>query len=95
VSQSRGEARVPVRVTPRAGRESIDGVREGALRLRVAASPVDGAANAAVVRLIAGAVGVAPSSVRIVRGSRGRNKIIAIEGVEPAVLTARWPGLGV
>jgi uncharacterized protein (TIGR00251 family) len=95
MSRPRGEARLTVRVTPRAARDAVDGVRDGTLRLRVTAPPVEGAANAAVVRLISAAVGVTPSSVRIVGGDRGRTKVVVIEGVEPATLAARWPGLGV
>ena len=54
------EVRIPIRVTPRAGRDSIDGVRDGALAVRVAAPPADGAANIAVTQLIAGMLGIAP-----------------------------------
>lgn len=89
------EARLHIRVTPRGGRDAIEGIRDGALRVRVAASPVDGAANVAVVRLIAGAVGVPPSAVRIVGSATGRRKVIAIEGLDQAALIALWSDLGV
>ncbi len=88
-------ARLSIRVTPRGGRDEIEGVRDGILHLRVVAAPVDGGANAAVTRLIADALGVAPSTVRIVAGSTNRRKVVAIEGIERAVLRARWPDLGV
>ena len=93
--KDRGEARLPVRVTPRGGRDSIDGVRDGELLVRVAAAPADGAANLAVTRLVAGALGVPPTSVRIAAGASGRRKILAITGLDRAALTARWPDLGV
>ncbi len=89
------EARLRIRVTPRAGGDSIDGVQGGTLRVRVAASPVDGAANGAVVRLIADAVRVPPSTVRIVSGASGRRKVVAIDGLDQAALVALWPDLGV
>ena len=73
--------RVAVVVHPRAGREELswDG-RE--LRLRVTQPPIDGAANAAVLRLVAGWAGVAPSRVRLVAGHRGTHKQVEIEGVD-------------
>lgn len=89
------EVRIPVRATPRGGRDSIDGVRDGRLLVRVAAAPADGAANEAVLRLVAHAVGVPRASVRLVAGATGRNKLVAIEGTDRAVLVARWPDLGV
>jgi uncharacterized protein len=89
------EVRISVRVTPRAGRDSIDGVRDGALVVRVAAPPADGAANVAVSRLLAGILGLAPSRIRVVAGASARRKVIAIEGLPRDVIAARWPGLGV
>jgi uncharacterized protein len=71
---------IDVRVTPRASRNEIAGLRDGVLVVRVTAPPVDDAANRAVVRLLAKRAGVAPGRVRIVRGGRGRLKRIAIEG---------------
>ncbi len=95
MSDADGAARLSVRVTPRGGRDRIDGVSDGALLVRVAASPVDGAANTAVVKLLAAALRVAPSSVRIVSGSSGRMKVVLIEGIGQAALVARWPDLSV
>ena len=89
------EARLHIRVTPRGGRDAIEGVQDRTLRVRVAASPVGGAANVAAVRLIAAAVGVPPSAVRITGGATGRRKVVAIEGLDEAALIARWPDLGV
>jgi uncharacterized protein (TIGR00251 family) len=72
--------RVEVKVTPRASRDEIVGMRDGALAVRVTAAPVDEAANKAVIKLIAKRAGVPPSRVRIVRGSRARRKLLEIEG---------------
>jgi hypothetical protein len=70
-------------------------VVDGALRVRVAAAPADGAANAALERLIAGSLDIARGRVRLIAGATNRRKLIEIEGFEPADLRARWPGLDV
>jgi uncharacterized protein YggU (UPF0235/DUF167 family) len=59
------------------------------LRLRVTAPPVDGAANAAVARLLAGALGIAPSSIHVVSGLQGRTKIVEIVGLGLAEIRGR------
>lgn len=85
--------RFAVRLTPRGGRDAIGGVGDdGALRVRVAAPPVEGAANEALCRLLAHALGVAPGDVRIVGGAGGRRKLIEAKA-DPARLAATWPGL--
>jgi uncharacterized protein (TIGR00251 family) len=78
-----------VRVTARASRDELAGLRDGVLHVRVSAPPVDGRANQAVTRLIAKAVGVGRTSVTVIKGERSRDKVVAIEGAEPdAVLRA-------
>ena len=68
-----------VRVQPRSSRTAIDGIVEGALKVRLQAPPVDGAANSALLRFLGRKVlGVAPSSLEIVRGAAGRSKTVAI-----------------
>ncbi len=86
---------VTVRLTPRGGRDRIDGwAREASgrayLKVRVAAPPVDGAANAALVRLIARALGRPAGAVRIVAGETARLKQLEIEGVDAADITAAF-----
>ena len=67
--------RITVRVTPRAGRDAVEGFdQSGVLRVRVTAPPADGAANAAVAKLLARALGLAPREVVLARGDRGRVK---------------------
>lgn len=86
--------RFAVRLTPRGGRDAIEGVGEdGALRVRVAPPPVEGAANEALCRLLAHALGVAPGDVRIVSGAGARRKLVEAEA-DPARLAATWPGMG-
>ena len=87
--------RFAVRLTPRGGRDRIDGVADGALLVRVAAPPVDDAANAALVRLLAHELGVAGSDVTIEAGRTARRKVVQVAGLEPGVLADRWPGLAV
>ncbi len=87
--------RFMVRLTPRGGADRVDGVVEGDLRARVSAPAVDGAANQALLRLLAAELGVPRTAVRLVAGAAGRRKLIAIDGLQAAVVVARWPGLAV
>ncbi len=70
-----------VRLTPRAGKNEIVGVQAGALRVRLTAPPVEGAANAALIEFIAERLKVRKSAVSIVSGERSRNKIIRVSGM--------------
>ena len=74
-------ARIKVRLTPRGGRDAIDGWDGDTLRVRVASAPVDGKANDALLRLLAKALGVAPSRLTLVSGARSRTKMIDIDGM--------------
>jgi uncharacterized protein len=75
-----------VRLQPRAGRNEIVGMRDGRLVVRVAAPPVDNRANRALCKLIAKRAGVARGQVSVVRGERSRDKVVRVQGVEPAAL---------
>jgi uncharacterized protein (TIGR00251 family) len=59
----------------------VDGVHGVALRVRVHAPPVEGAANAAVIEVIAAALGLPKRSVRIVSGDSSRSKVVEVKGV--------------
>lgn len=83
-----GIVRFTVRVQPRASRSTIEGVHGDALRVRLSAPPVDGAANEALVELLAKALGVAKRDVRIVGGASSRSKVIEVEGVGSAQVRA-------
>ena len=76
--------RFSVHVQPRASRSEVTGVHNGALRVRVQAPPVDGAANEELVALLAGSLGVPRRSVRVVSGESARLKVVDVEGVTPA-----------
>ena len=85
--------RFSVRLTPRGGADRVDGVADGVLRVRVSAPAVDGAANQALVRLLADELGVPRRDVRLVAGAAGRAKLVAVDGLSVEHLLARWPGL--
>ena len=67
-----------VRVTPRAGRTALAGMRDGVLQVTLAAAPVEGAANAALIDLLSRQLRIPKRSVRIVTGERSRTKTVEI-----------------
>ena len=87
------DVRFAVRLTPRAATDRVDGVVDGVLRARVGAPAVEGAANNALIRLLAEELGVAKRDVRIVAGAASRQKLVVVDGVVAAAVLARWPGL--
>ena len=78
-----------VRVVPRAGRTAIAGLRGEALLVRLAAPPVDGAANEALIAFLAPLLGQPRRGVTIASGHASRNKRVAVQGSLPADLLAR------
>ena len=81
--------RVDLRVTPRASKNAIDGVRDGRLVVKVTAPPVDAAANEAVIALMANTLGVPKRQIALVMGATGRSKTIEVSGLSEADLRAR------
>ena len=84
---------VDVRLTPRSGRDIIDGVEARAdgrvmLKVRVRAAPFEGEANAALCRLLAKSLEIAPRQVSVVAGATARVKRIRIAGSSTALLAA-------
>lgn len=77
-----------LRVQPRARRDSLAGLHDGALKVAVRAPPVDGAANTAVVALLAKRLGVRKADVTIVAGASGRSKRVEVRGVDAAAARA-------
>jgi uncharacterized protein (TIGR00251 family) len=71
-----------IRVVPRAGRSGFAGLREGALLVRLAAAPVDGAANAELIALLAKTLKIPKRDITIVSGERSRSKRVRIDGVD-------------
>src|SRR5476649_1588537 len=85
-------ARFAIRVQPRSSRMGIDGVHGDAVRVRVNAPPVDGAANEAVIAVLAKALGVSKRSLTIVSGATSRSKVVEIAGLTAAELRTRLDG---
>jgi uncharacterized protein (TIGR00251 family) len=80
---------VTVRVIPRSSRAGVAGTRDGALLVRLNAPPVEGAANEELVSLLAAACGVPKRAVTIVSGDRGRQKRVAIAGIDTVTAAQR------
>lgn len=77
-----------VRVVPRASRSEVVGEHGGALRVRIAAPPVDGAANEELIRTLASAFTVPRSAIEIVAGHSSKLKTVRVTGLDPATLTS-------
>jgi hypothetical protein len=88
VTEREGAVRFSVRVQPRSSRTGVEGVHGDALKVRVNAPPVDGAANEAVVEVLAEALGVPRRAVRIVAGDSSRTKVVEVAGVDAAAVHA-------
>lgn len=82
-------ARIVVHVVPRASATVVVGRHGDGLRIRVAAPPVDGAANDELVRFVARRLGLTRRAVAIARGHTGRKKTVVIEGVSSEVALRR------
>ena len=75
-----------VRVAPRASRSEISGEHDGALRVRIAAPPVEGAANRELTKVIARALKVPQSAVEIIAGTNSKSKTVRVQGVDAVTL---------
>ncbi len=85
-----GGLRIRVRLTPRGGRDALEGIEmladgKAVLKARVRAAPEKGLANAALETLVAGALGVPKSAVSVVAGGTSRTKVVEVAG-DPARL---------
>ena len=87
--------RFAVRLTPRSAVERVEDVVDGVLKVKVMAPAVEGAANNALIRLLADELGIARRDIRIVVGATSRQKLVVVEGIEEDAIVARWPGLRV
>ena len=81
-----------VRAAPGAKRSGVAGVHGEALRIKIAAPPVDGKANKELIRYLATVLGVAKRDVELVRGRSGRDKVLRVHGVEPDLARSRLEG---
>jgi len=83
-----GAVRVTVHVQPGASATAVAGPHGDAVKIRVAAPPIDNAANLALVEFLAERLGVPKHRVRVVRGATGRRKIVEIAGVSAEAVDA-------
>ena len=81
--------RFAVHVQPRVARTEVVGEHGDALKVRISAPPVDGAANDALIRCLAAALGVPSSAVQVISGASGRRKVVEVAGVSPVQARAR------
>jgi uncharacterized protein (TIGR00251 family) len=81
--------RFEVYVQPRASKTAVAGMHDGRLKIRLAAPPVDGAANAELVRFVAECLGVPKSEVRLVAGDSSRRKLLEVPGTDAAAVMER------
>lgn len=84
-----------MRVSPGAKRPGLLGVHGDCLRVRVAARPVEGAANRELVRMLAQALGIRAAAVSLLAGDSGREKRIQVAGIDVETARARLSGLSV
>jgi len=80
---------IAVRVVPRAARAGLAGIRENALLVRLNAAPVDGAANAELIEVLADALGVPKRAISISVGERSRRKTVLIRGLSADEVASR------
>ncbi len=81
--------RIPLRVTPKASKNQLIGWRNARLAVKVTAAPVEGAANEAVIKLLARALKLRASDMSIASGHNSRDKVITVEGCDMTQLRER------
>ena len=89
ITATKDGLRIALQVQPRASKNEVLGLQGDALKVRVQAPPVEGAANAAVVELMAEVLGVRRAAVQLVAGEAGRRKVVAVAGITPAEAARR------
>lgn len=81
INQKEGDVTMRVRVQPRASRTELIGEHAGAIKLKIAAPPVDGKANQECRRFLAKVLGVSTGSVEIIAGESSRDKVIRVRNI--------------
>ncbi|HLJ67959.1 MAG TPA: DUF167 domain-containing protein [Chloroflexota bacterium] len=87
-------ARLRVLASPGAGRDEISWAENGELRVRIMARAVDGKANQALLKFIADALDIPPSSVELTRGATSRHKLLVVHGLDEPEIRRRLAGTG-
>jgi len=89
ISSAEGGAAFPVRVVPRASKNEICGRHREAIKIRLTAPPVEGAANEALISFLSEILGVRKSQIEILSGHASRDKIVCVIGLMPHDVEAR------
>jgi uncharacterized protein (TIGR00251 family) len=89
ISSAEGGAAFPVRVVPRASKNEVSGRHGDAVKIRLTAPPVEGAANEALVDFLSELLDVRKSQIEILTGHASRDKIVCVVGVSPQEVEAR------
>jgi hypothetical protein len=92
ISKAEGGAAFPVRVVPRARKTEIAGRHGDAVKIRLSAPPVEGAANEALIDFLAELLGVRKSKIEILSGHTSRDKMVCVVGLTPQEVEARLIG---
>ena len=91
VQANRDGVMLIVRVLPRASRNQVAGVEQGAIKIKLTAPPVEGAANAALIEFVADWLGVRKSAVSIVSGEKARHKRVQVAGLTVEAVRRKLP----
>ena len=94
ITENGAALRFSVRVQPRAAENQVVGTHGSALKVRLQAPPVDGAANDALMRFLAEVLGVRRSHVRLVAGAASRTKLVEVVGADRERLIGLAGGVG-
>lgn len=90
IREKAGGITIECRVTPRSGKTGLKGVRDGILCIALSAPPVEGRANEALIEYLAKTLVLPLSNISILRGDRGRNKLLFIRGVSTTEFYKRF-----
>jgi len=88
-AEDRAGVTIAVQVVPRARKSEVVGPQGDALKVRVAAPPVEGAANEALIAFLAEALGLRRRDLSLCSGERSRRKLVRVQGMDAAGVTAR------
>jgi len=89
ITSAEGGAAFPVRVVPRASKNEISGRHGEAVKIRLTAPPVEGAANQALTDFLADVLGIRKSQIEILTGHASRDKIVCVIGLTPQEVEER------
>ena len=92
ITDAEGGAAFPVRVVPRASKNEVSGRHGDAVKIRLTAPPVEGAANQALINFLADTLGVRKNQIEILSGHASRDKIVCVVGMTPQEVEERLGG---